>query len=80
MEGKKSSSNSSSSSSNQKNVKSGVTALNSTSNAFGNVASSGRLDAVNGIDENLKLKVLAEEEAAMNQFKVSDAFVGNTLF
>ncbi|CAG9769882.1 unnamed protein product [Ceutorhynchus assimilis] len=71
MEGKKTSTNSSNSSnsSNQKNVKSGVTALNSTSNAFGSIASSGRLDSVNGIDENLKLKVLAEEEAAMSQFK-----------
>lgn len=61
----------SASTTNQKNVKSAVSALNSTSNAFGNVASSGRLDSVeNGIDESLKLKALAEEEAAMNQFKV----------
>ncbi|XP_050300728.1 phosphatidylinositol-binding clathrin assembly protein LAP isoform X2 [Anthonomus grandis grandis] len=71
LEGKKSSTGATpSSTNNQKNIKSGVTALNSTSNAFGNVASSGRLDSVNAsIDENLKLKVLAEEEAAMNQFK-----------
>lgn len=51
--------------SNQKNVKSGVSALSSTSNAFGNAVANG-----NGIDENLKLQILAEEEAAMNQFKV----------
>lgn len=56
--------------SNQKNVKSGVSALSSTSNAFGNVVANGRFDApANGIDESLKLQVLAEEEAAMNQFK-----------
>nr|CAH7714945.1 unnamed protein product [Callosobruchus chinensis] len=58
LDGKKSSSTS-----NQKNVKSGVTALSSTSNAFGN-----------GIDENLKLQILAEEEAAMNQFKVIEFY------
>ncbi|XP_066154902.1 phosphatidylinositol-binding clathrin assembly protein LAP-like isoform X1 [Euwallacea fornicatus] len=70
LDGKKSSTTTNSTSTNNlKNVKSGVTALNSTSNAFGNVASSGRLDSVNGIDESLKMKVLAEEEAAMNQFK-----------
>ncbi|RZC41018.1 phosphatidylinositol-binding clathrin assembly protein LAP-like, partial [Asbolus verrucosus] len=72
LEGKKTSQSSSSQSqsSNQKNVKSGVTALSSTSNAFGNVVANGRFDTpANGIDENLKLQVLAEEEAAMNQFK-----------
>ncbi|KAG5899492.1 hypothetical protein JTB14_015202 [Gonioctena quinquepunctata] len=73
IEGKKSSSSTSSqssSSSNQKNVKSGVTALSSTSNAFGNVVANGRFDTPpNGIDENLKSQLLAEEEAAMNQFK-----------
>nr|CAH7720392.1 unnamed protein product [Callosobruchus chinensis] len=66
LDGKKSSSTQSS---NQKNVKSGVTALSSTSNAFGNVVANGRFDSSNGIDENLKLQILAEEEAAMNQFK-----------
>ncbi|CAH1989572.1 unnamed protein product [Acanthoscelides obtectus] len=66
MDGKKSSSTQSS---NQKNVKSGVTALSSTSNAFGNVVANGKFDTSNGIDENLKLQILAEEEAAMNQFK-----------
>ncbi|KAH0811500.1 hypothetical protein GEV33_011291 [Tenebrio molitor] len=71
MEGKKSSQTSSSqSTSNQKNVKSGVSALSSTSNAFGNVVANGRFDTpANGIDETLKLQALAEEEAAMNQFK-----------
>lgn len=72
VEGKKSSSGSSQaqSSSNQKNIKSGVSALSSTSNAFGNVVANGRFDTPpNGIDENLKLQILAEEEAAMNQFK-----------
>ncbi|KAJ8931322.1 hypothetical protein NQ314_015777 [Rhamnusium bicolor] len=59
-------------SSNQKNIKSGVSALSSTSNAFGNVVANGRFDTPpNGIDENLKLQILAEEEAAMNQFKVT---------
>lgn len=58
--------------SNQKNVKSGVSALSSTSNAFGIAVANGRMDSPgNGIDENLKLQVLAEEEAAMNQFKVA---------
>lgn len=74
MEGKKSSSASSSShsiSSHQKNVKSGVTALSSTSSAFGTVANSKFDNLSNGIDENLKLQALAEEEAAMNQFKVN---------
>ncbi|XP_044269797.1 phosphatidylinositol-binding clathrin assembly protein LAP-like isoform X1 [Tribolium madens] len=71
LEGKKNSqTNSSQSTSNQKNVKSGVSALSSTSNAFGNVVANGRFDTpANGIDENLKLQILAEEEAAMNQFK-----------
>lgn len=55
--------------SNQKNVKSGVTALSSTSSSFGTVATNGRFDT-NGIDEHLKQQALAEEEAAMNQFKV----------
>lgn len=56
--------------SNQRNVRSGVTALSSTSSSFGTVVTNGRLDA-NGIDEHLKQQILAEEEAAMNQFKVS---------
>ncbi|XP_072379123.1 phosphatidylinositol-binding clathrin assembly protein LAP-like [Diabrotica undecimpunctata] len=69
MEGKKpTGSNQSSNASNQKNIKSGVTALSTTSNAFGNVVSSAKFDA-NGIDEQMKLQILAEEEAAINQFK-----------
>lgn len=56
-------------SSNQKNVRSGVSALSTTSNSFG--IANGRLDSqANGIDESLKQQALAEEEAAMNQFKV----------
>ncbi|CRK98949.1 CLUMA_CG011982, isoform B, partial [Clunio marinus] len=57
-------------SSNQKNVKSGVSALSSTSSSFGTAASSAKFDShSNGIDESLKAQVLAEEEAAMNQYK-----------
>uniref|UniRef100_A0A182NNQ9 ENTH domain-containing protein n=1 Tax=Anopheles dirus TaxID=7168 RepID=A0A182NNQ9_9DIPT len=56
--------------SNQKNVKSGVNALTSTSSSFGIVAESSKFDSpTNGIDESLKAQVLAEEEAAMNQYK-----------
>jgi hypothetical protein len=67
--------------SNQKNVKSGVSALSSTSNAFGNVVANGRFDTpANGIDENLKLQALAEEEAAMNQFKVCSMFTKKLFF
>nr|XP_040232649.2 phosphatidylinositol-binding clathrin assembly protein LAP isoform X1 [Anopheles coluzzii]XP_040232650.2 phosphatidylinositol-binding clathrin assembly protein LAP isoform X1 [Anopheles coluzzii] len=57
--------------SNQKNVKSGVSALTSTSSSFGIVAESTKFDSpTNGmIDESLKAQVLAEEEAAMNQYK-----------
>ncbi|XP_023035827.1 phosphatidylinositol-binding clathrin assembly protein LAP isoform X11 [Drosophila willistoni] len=57
------------SSSNQRNVKSAVSALSSTSSAFGTAAASSKFDATNGIDEQLKAQVLAEEEAAMNQYK-----------
>lgn len=57
--------------SNRTNVKSGVSALSSTSTAFGTAAANTRLDShTNGIDESLKQQVLAEEEAAMNQYKV----------
>lgn len=57
--------------SNQKNVKSGVNALASTSSSFGIVAESSKFDSpTNGmIDESLKAQALAEEEAAMNQYK-----------
>lgn len=49
-----------------------MSALSSTSSSFGTAALSTRLDSQsNGvIDENLKAQVLAEEEAAMNQYKV----------
>ncbi|XP_037027474.1 phosphatidylinositol-binding clathrin assembly protein LAP isoform X20 [Bradysia coprophila] len=58
------------SSSNQKNVKSGVSALSSTSSSFGTAAASTRFDNhANGIDESLKAQALAEEEAAMNQYR-----------
>lgn len=59
-------------SSNRTNVKSGVSALSSTSNAFGTAASNARLEQTgNGhIDEALRQQALAEEEAAMNQYKV----------
>lgn len=59
-------------SSNRTNVKSGVSALSSTSTAFGTAASNARLDQTgNGhIDEALRQQALAEEEAAMNQYKV----------
>lgn len=57
--------------SNQKNVKSGVSALSSTSSSFGTAAASTRFDShTNGIDETIKAQALAEEEAAMNQYKV----------
>lgn len=58
----------------QKNVASVMGALSSTSSSFGNAAASTRLDnQPNGalfIDDSLKQQVLAEEEAAMNQYKV----------
>lgn len=68
--------------SNQKNVKSGVSALSSTSSSFGTAASSAKFDShTNGIDESLKAQALAEEEAAMNQYKVhfNDDFVVNVV-
>ncbi|XP_070522459.1 phosphatidylinositol-binding clathrin assembly protein LAP isoform X15 [Cardiocondyla obscurior] len=60
-----------SASSNRTNVKSGVSALSSTSTAFGTAASNARLEQTgNGhIDEALRQQALAEEEAAMNQYK-----------
>ncbi|XP_034944597.1 phosphatidylinositol-binding clathrin assembly protein LAP isoform X5 [Chelonus insularis] len=59
------------SASNRTNVKSGVSALSSTSTAFGTAANNNRLDNTgNGhIDEALRQQALAEEEAAMNQYK-----------
>ncbi|KAG6446116.1 hypothetical protein O3G_MSEX004295 [Manduca sexta] len=60
----------------QKNVASVMGALSSTSSSFGNAAASTRLDnQPNGaapmfIDDSLRQQALAEEEAAMNQYKV----------
>ncbi|CAH2054912.1 unnamed protein product, partial [Iphiclides podalirius] len=57
----------------QKNVASVMGALSSTSSSFGNAAASSRLEH-NGallIDDSLRQQALAEEEAAMNQYKVS---------
>uniref|UniRef100_A0A2A4JJF7 ENTH domain-containing protein n=1 Tax=Heliothis virescens TaxID=7102 RepID=A0A2A4JJF7_HELVI len=59
----------------QKNVASVMGALSSTSSSFGNAAASTRLDnPPNGaaplfIDDTLRQQALAEEEAAMNQYK-----------
>ncbi|XP_064292638.1 phosphatidylinositol-binding clathrin assembly protein LAP isoform X8 [Plodia interpunctella] len=58
----------------QKNVASVMGALSSTSSSFGNAAASSRLDnQPNGaplfIDDSLAQQALAEEEAAMNQYK-----------
>ncbi|XP_076639464.1 phosphatidylinositol-binding clathrin assembly protein lap isoform X12 [Colletes latitarsis] len=58
------------SASNRTNVKSGVSALSSTSTAFGTAASNNLDHTGNGhIDEALRQQALAEEEAAMNQYK-----------
>lgn len=53
------------SSSNQKSLKSGVSVLSNTSNAFGSAASN------NQIDDNLKQMAMAEEEAALNKYKAN---------
>ncbi|XP_070509928.1 phosphatidylinositol-binding clathrin assembly protein LAP isoform X8 [Chironomus tepperi] len=75
LEGKKTSSAANTptqTASNQKNVKSGVSALSSTSSSFGTAAASAKFDQhTNGIDEGMKAQALAEEEAAMNQYKQS---------
>lgn len=48
-----------------------MSALSSTSSSFGTAAASTRYDQhANGIDESIKAQALAEEEAAMNQYKV----------
>lgn len=52
------------SASNQKSLKSGVSALSNTSNAFGTAASS-------QIDDTLKQAAVAEEEAALNQYRAN---------
>ncbi|KAL7036406.1 hypothetical protein ACKWTF_008803 [Chironomus riparius] len=75
LEGKKTSSAANTptqTASNQKNVKSGVSALSSTSSSFGTAAASAKFEQhTNGIDEGMKAQALAEEEAAMNQYKQS---------
>ncbi|XP_058804173.1 phosphatidylinositol-binding clathrin assembly protein unc-11-like [Phymastichus coffea] len=60
------------SASNRTNVKSGVSALSSTSTAFGTAASNQRVEgAGNGhIDDVVRQQALAEEEAVLNQYKV----------
>lgn len=50
---------------NQKNLKTGVSVLSNTSNAFGTVVNNTQLD------ESLKQAAVAEEEAALNQYKAS---------
>ncbi|XP_071445416.1 phosphatidylinositol-binding clathrin assembly protein LAP isoform X15 [Hetaerina americana] len=68
--------------SNRVNVKSAVSALSSTSSAFGTAAANARLEtqAANGsvlaggtIDDTLRKQVLAEEEAVLNQYKENAA-------
>lgn len=56
-----------------------MSALSSTSTAFGTAASNQRLEHTgNGhIDEALRQQALAEEEAAMNQYKVRLIFLEN---
>ncbi|XP_022920569.1 phosphatidylinositol-binding clathrin assembly protein LAP [Onthophagus taurus] len=49
---------------NQKNLKSGVSVLSNTSNAFGTAANS-------QIDDTIKQQALSEEEAALNQYKAN---------
>lgn len=51
--------------SNQKNIKTGVSVLSNTSNAFGSAASNAQ------IDESLKQAAVAEEEAALNKYKAN---------
>ncbi|XP_075228060.1 phosphatidylinositol-binding clathrin assembly protein lap isoform X3 [Lycorma delicatula] len=52
------------SASHRTDVKSGVTALNSTSSAFGTAA-----QQAEGVEESLRQQALAEEEAAINHYK-----------
>lgn len=61
------------------NITSGVSALSSTSSAFGSaarsdaIAASGALAA--SIDETIKRQALAEEEAALNLYRVDVRFI-----
>lgn len=50
---------------NQKNIKTGVSALSSTSNAFGSAARNAQ------IDETVKQAAMAEEEAALSKYKAN---------
>ncbi|XP_055922880.1 phosphatidylinositol-binding clathrin assembly protein LAP isoform X23 [Eupeodes corollae] len=45
------------------------TPTQSASSSFGTAAASSKFDNTNGIDDNIKAQALAEEEAAMNQYK-----------
>ncbi|XP_073827936.1 phosphatidylinositol-binding clathrin assembly protein lap isoform X50 [Musca autumnalis] len=45
------------------------TPTQSASTSFGTAAASSKFDTTNGIDEQLKAQALADEEAAMNQYK-----------
>lgn len=58
--------------SNQKNLKSGVSVLSNTSNAFGSVANNTQ------VDESLKQAAVAEEEAVLNQYKANINSPGNS--
>lgn len=62
---------------NAKNVKSAVTMLSSTSTAFGTAATNSEAEGFGQsvIDEQLRQRALAEEEAVLNQYKVSVHFM-----
>ncbi|VVC35852.1 AP180 N-terminal homology (ANTH) domain,Phosphoinositide-binding clathrin adaptor, domain [Cinara cedri] len=66
IEGKKSAANTptQATSTHRTDVKTGVSALSSTSSSFGTIA-----QQADGVEESLKQAVLAEEEAVLNQFK-----------
>ncbi|XP_001946167.2 phosphatidylinositol-binding clathrin assembly protein LAP isoform X8 [Acyrthosiphon pisum] len=66
IEGKKSAANTptQATSTHRTDVKTGVSALSSTSSSFGTIA-----QQADGVEESLKQAVLAEEEAVLNQYK-----------
>lgn len=65
--------------SNQRNIKSGVSALSSTSSSFGTAAASTRFENnSNGIDDAVRAQALAEEEAILNQYKVGISYIQTT--
>ncbi|XP_064086795.1 phosphatidylinositol-binding clathrin assembly protein LAP-like isoform X20 [Macrobrachium nipponense] len=76
LEGKKPPTSSASTNSSKVNIKSAVSALNSTSVSFGTASSNGRMgDTIatgeeSSLDENIKRAVLAEEEAMYEKLKV----------